>query len=342
MWTAFAGVEAMKKLLFTILSLALALLLCACRVRTTLIEPPVPEMPETATQEADAPARIGAPVEPQDTSDETPAEERGEPDADAPAERDEDATRREFEADASGELTPDAEAPLYTASDAPADASAPPAAPPAVEPAAVETEGAALTATETVPAEEAERLGADESGEVAESVLTYYQTLLESRLGNLFECKRLYVYWETDEDHRTIHRSSPEHQIILNAGAYDVSAKLQEDGLTVDDGWVLRKAPDAVVKVADGGALDAGAARELCIALAERPDWAGVSAVRERRVLVFSERLLDTQAGRTAAAVFLAKLLYPAQLEDVDADEALRALTEEAGGAYSGVYAYSM
>lgn len=58
---------------------------------------------------------------------------------------------------------------------------------------------------------------------------------------------------------------------------------------------------------------------------------------------MLSKRLLDTQAGRTAATVYLAKLLYPAQMEDVDADEALRALTKEASGsAYVGLYAYTM
>ena len=41
--------------------------------------------------------------------------------------------------------------------------------------------------------------------------------------------------------------------------------------------------------------------------------------------------------------VFLAKLMYPEQMEDVDAAEALRELTEEAAGsAYIGTYAVVM
>ena len=41
--------------------------------------------------------------------------------------------------------------------------------------------------------------------------------------------------------------------------------------------------------------------------------------------------------------VYLAKLMYPEQLADVDASEALRALTEEADGvAWAGQYAYIM
>lgn len=332
-----------------ILLLALALTLSACRTRVIAQEPAAVRAPqEPPAQETVAPVRIDAVAEApeelqqedQPQEQEPPQEQPSEPDA--PVEQNEDSERRAFSPSASGELTPDAETPLYTAAEQPADTMA------TVgdgEPGQgnAEAEGAALTATETLPADEAEQLGVDESGEIAESVLTYYLTLLDSRLGGLFECKRLYVYWETDEDHRTIHKTSSEHQIILGAGAYDVSAKLLEENLTVDDGWVFRKNPDAVVKVVDGGALDLIAAHALCEELAARPEWSGIGAIREGRTLVLSRQLLETQAGRTAATVYLAKLLYPAQMEDVDADEALRALTQEAfGGAYSGQYAYTM
>ncbi|MBE7008237.1 MAG: ABC transporter substrate-binding protein [Ruminococcaceae bacterium] len=335
----------MKKTVKIILLSVLALSLCACRVRTTLLESPAPDAPEAVTQEQSVPAAIDAvvPAPPAEQDVLPEPEEPSEPTAapDAPAERDESAERREFDASASGELAQDAETPLNLPSDAPAENNAPAGG--EGEPVNVEAEDASLTATETVPADESEQLGADEAGEVAQSVQTYYLTLLDSRLGNLFECKRLYVYWETEDDRRTIHKSSREHQLILDAGAYDVSAKLLEDGLTVDDGWVARKNPDAVVKIAPGGALDESAARTLCDELAARSEWQGIAAVREKRIIVLSGTLLDTQAGQTAAMVYLAKLLYPAQMEDVDADEALRALTEEAfGSAYAGAYAFTM
>ena len=314
----------MKRSLCVLLLLALTVSLFGCRVRTTLIEP---ESVDEASAEA--------------TSLEALQSEAAAPDAEGTAAQDENSDRREFAADASGELTPEAETPLYVPADEPAGA----AFPGSGEFGAVnaEAEGAELTATETISADEAERLGADDSGEVADSVLTYYLTLLDSRLGSLFECKRLNVYWETGEDHRTIHKSSVEHRLILGAGAYDVSAKLLEENLKVDDGWVFRKNPDAVVKVIDGGAMDAQLAEEACSELAARSGWAEVGAIRDGNVLVLSGRLLETQAGRTAAMVYLAKLMYPDQMEDVDADEALRALTEEAeGSAYIGLYAYAM
>ena len=314
-----------------ILSLLLALTLGGCRTRVVAPEPESVRQTEQARErEESAPPPAGGDVAPEtpDTDEETAPED--------------DAERREYDSDASGELADDAETPLYAPAEQPAEAVVA-AADGAGGPANVESGAAELTATETVPAEEAEQLGAGEDGAVADSMLTYYTTLLSDRVGPLFECKRLYVYWETAADHTTVYKDSPEHRMIVDAGAYDVSAKLLAENLMVDDGWVSRKNPDAVVKVADGGALDVGAARALCDALAARSEWGGVGAMRDGRVLVLSQRLLDTQAGRTAAMVYLAKLLYPDQMSDVDADEALRALTREAtGSAYSGTYAYYM
>ena len=203
-----------------------------------------------------------------------------------------------------------------------------------------------LTATETVPADQAENTGADESGQTAETALLYYQTLLEDRLSGLFECQRFYIYWETAEDYHTVHKSSDEHQIILNAGAYDVSAKLQNDALIVDDGWIQRKDPGVIVKVVERSVLGSGVsstrqAETVCGALKAREGWSGLDAVRNGRVILLSEELLSGQARRTGAAVLLAKAMYPSLFSDTDGGEALRALTQEAYGApASGTFIY--
>ena len=331
----------MKRSLGFLLTLALLLQLCACRVRTTLPSPEGPEAPrgeETLPPAAPPSAAPGPAASPEPAPPETPEQNAPEEEPDGPSGEAEDSERREYAPDAEGELTPEAETPLAAAAEAPGGNASPAEGEGA--PANVESEGAEKTALETLPAEEAEELGIQETGETADSMETYYLTLLDSRLGALFECKRLYVYWETDEDYRTVCRTSLEHRLILGAGAYDVSAKLLEENLTVDDGWISRKKPDVVVKVAGGGSLDA-AARSLGAELAARPGWEELPAVREGRVLLLSGRLLESRAGQIAAMVYLAKLTYPEQMEDVDPDEALRALTEEAGGSpWSGAYAF--
>ena len=194
------------------------------------------------------------------------------------------------------------------------------------------------TALLTVPADEAEESGVSEDGEAAESILQYYTTLLQDRGRSLFECKRLNIYWETDSDHITIYKTSPEHQMILGAGAYDVSARLLEENLRVDDGWVVRKNPDLIVKVVPGNVLGSGVsslenAETIKLELLSREGWNGISAVREGRVLLLSEELLREPYLQIGAMLTLAKTANPDLYEDVDAEEALKSLILDATGA---------
>ena len=326
----------MKRILLFLFTALLLLSLTACRSRTT-----VTETPDTAFS-----GENGTP----DTQDGTlPSEEQefsstvSTPDPDAPTEVDPEAERRTFSDTADAELTPDAENALAgngqgenaVGHNGEQEHSG-----------AAEAPDAPQTATETVGAENAEKTGADEAGKTADSSLNYYETLLADRLGSLFECQRLYVYWETAEDHVTVHKSSQAHQAILNAGAYDCASKLAADALTVDDGWIARKNPGAVVKIVDSFVLGSGVsstagAKAVRDTLAARDGWAELDAVKNGRIILLSQELLTTQARRTAAEVLLAKAMYPSLMSDTDAEEALRALTEEIDGrSLSGTFIF--
>ena len=314
----------MKRILLFLFTALLLLSLTACRSRTT-----VTETPDTAFS-----GENGTP----DTQDGTlPSEDQefsstvSTPDPDAPTEVDPEAERRTFSDTADAELTPDAENALA------GNGQGENAVGPNGEQehsGAAEAPDAPQTATETVGAENAEKTGADEAGKTADSSLNYYETLLADRLGSLFECQRLYVYWETAEDHVTVHKTSQAHQVILNAGAYDCASKLDADALTVNDGWIARKNPGAVVKIVDSSVLGSGVsspagAKAVRDALAARDGWAELDAVKNGRIILLSQELLTTQARRTAAEVLLAKAMYPSLMSDTDAEEAIRALTEE-------------
>ena len=203
------------------------------------------------------------------------------------------------------------------------------------------------TATQTVPASEAEQMGVSPDADEADSALTYYTVLLQDKMGSLFECQRLDVYWETKEDHVTIYKTSLEHELILNAGAYDVSARLLSENLCVDDGWIERKNPGVIVKVVDSSILGSGVhstagAQTVYRDLISRNGFAGVDAVRNRRVLILSEELLEAPYLQTAAMLLIAKTANRDALSDVDPDEALSMLMEEATGTFpSGAYYYT-
>ena len=203
------------------------------------------------------------------------------------------------------------------------------------------------TAVHTVSAEEAEQMGVSDDAEEADSAMTYYTVLLADRMGSLFECQRLYVYWETAEDHVTIFKTTPEHSLILNAGAYDVSARLLEENLHVDDGWIARKNPGVIVKAVDSsilgtGVLTAGKAHGIYTGLLSRNGWPSIDAVRNGRVILLSEGLLEAPYLQVLAMLAIAKAANPDLLEDVDLDKALEMLADEATGSIpSGIYYYS-
>ena len=201
------------------------------------------------------------------------------------------------------------------------------------------------TVTQTISAEEADRLGVNDEAPAADTATYYYTVLLQDRLRSLFECKRLYVYWETTEPYVTIFKDSEEHKMLLGAGAYDVAVKRMADDLTVDAGWVSRKSPDAIVKIVPAsvlgdGILSTALAAQIRDELCRRPDWNSLPAVQQNRVFLLSESLLKSAPLRTAAMVYLAKAMYPTLFEDVDVDEALRQLAAEDGLSISGAYVF--
>ena len=328
----------MKRTKILILLAALLLTLTGCRTRTTgsVLPPPGESGPATETE----PGQAEQPEPPEDD----PAEDGDtNPESDAPTVTDPDSDRKTYAQDADAEVVPGADHTLMQQGDGGKtpehDSNGAPGG-------AKDSDGGKKTAKETVPADQASQTGADQSGQTAETAQLYYQTLLEDRLSDLFECQRFYVYWETPEDYRTVHKSSDEHQIILKAGAYDASAKLQSDALTVDDGWIQRKNPGVIVKVVERSVLGSGVqstrqAEAVCSALKAREGWSQIDAVQNGRVILLSQELLSGGAGKTGAEVLLAKAIYPALFGDTDGDEALRALTQEAYGApASGTFIY--
>lgn len=356
----------MKYRRFTLLILVMILLfsLAGCGIRTRVFDG-AGDTDENEPEEITQMESILPPEEREETQPETTEEEQQEPEADemtepeeektpeeepdqtAPTEEDPNAERREYSSEASAEVSPDAETDVIAQAPE-TDALPAPQEGDSDDSAARETiEETELDVTETVPEDTAEDLSASNDGETADTALEYYQTLLDSRLKSQFECQKLYIYWETSTDYQTVYKTSIEHQIILLSGGYDVSAKLLEDALNVDDGWIGRKNPGAVVKCVDSSVLGSGvtstsSAQSVLSDMLLRPGWETMDAVKTETVILISDELMRSAAGQTAAAVYIAKEMYPTIFEDIDADGALKLLMEESAGTeVSGVYAYT-
>ncbi len=316
--------------------LGMTLLLCGCRTRTGT-------GPETLPADGDG-SRAEENVRGETISGENGPEEPG--DGEGPDSRTREnpgASRKEYDESAPAEIDPGTERLLH----GPGGGEGRSAPGEDAEVSARQVNDRAEKAAEqTVAAGEADRMGVSEDADAADSALTYFTVLLQDRTGSLFECKRQNAYWETDRDRVTIHRSSPEHALIGKAGCYDVSARLLPENLRVEDGWVVRKNPGLIIRIADGSVLGSGvpgdrAARALLESLRSREGWAGINAVRNRRILLLSGELLETPYGQAAALVLIAQTAYPDLFSDVNPEEMLQMLTEEATGTLpSGIFYY--
>lgn len=347
------------KIRFLLLLLCMALTLCGCRTRElSVLVPPQEEQiqplepeqkPEKPSSQPEPPADPAdqtppEPIEPpEEELPEEPAEPDTEPDTAAPTIENPDSSRKEYDQEAPAEVVPEADVILAAPSEEP------PAEPEIplenIAGTLTEEDPQANTATETLPSDEGDKMGVSEDSELTDTALVYYGVLLADRLGDLFECEKFDLYWENEADFATIHRSSKEHSLILDAGAYDVAAKLQENDLTVDAGWVQRKNPGMIVKLADSsvlgrGTMTTGSARAVRDSLLAREGWSSINACANGRVLILSNELLASQPKRIAAQLFIAKLAYPELFQDVDPKEALQTLTEEEGSSAAGIYAY--
>ena len=319
-----------------ILLLSVCLLFSGCRTRTTGIGR---EERENATETADT----VRPSQPGSVPDEENGGEEKEMDGETGERTQEnpEASRKEYDENAPAEIVPGTERTVHGPGEgggAFADGEETDAA------VAKLNENAEETASQTVAADQAEQMGVSEDGEEADSAMTYYTVLLQDRMGSLFECQRQNVYWETAEDRVTVFKTSLEHDLILNAGAYDVSARLLQENLRVDDGWIGRKNPNVIVKTVERGVLGTGvfstdAARKIRAGLLARDGFGSVDAVKNGRVLLLSEELLEAPHLQTAAMLLIAKTANPDVLSDVDMEKALNMLAEEATGSIpAGIY----
>lgn len=316
-----------QRLLLTLL--AAALLLGGCRVRTT------PDLPAGQEgRQAGIPA--GREQQPEGNADVTDMAD-SEPEVSDSGERSQDnpeANRKEYDETADTEIIPGA---AHIAAEEGTGEAAGTGTAEADRRESLLDEAAEKSATRIISAGEAERMGVAEDAKSAETAADYYRVLLQDRLGTLMECQRLYIYWETETEWRTVYRTSPEHRIIMDSGCYDVSARLTEERLQVDAGWVVRKNPDMIVRVVPAGVLGSGVysadeARQWRDGMFRREGWNGIPAVRTGRVALIAREMTEAPHMKLAAELLIAQTAYPELFGDVDVGEALKAMTEEATG----------
>jgi len=168
-------------------------------------------------------------------------------------------------------------------------------------------------------------------------LLATYSAILRQGVNAMFPCQQLYIYCETAEDLVTVGRGSALYRLMEDSGGRNVSSRLTVDMLTVTADWVVRRNPDAIVKFVDSTVLGSGvtsnlAASEVAQAMLARPDWGAIDAIRNSRVILLSQQMLDTEETRLAAQLLIAHMLYPELFAGIDVNGAVAELLRGVGG----------
>lgn len=119
--------------------------------------------------------------------------------------------------------------------------------------------------------------------------------------------KRPSVFWEVyDEPLMTCGSSTFPHAILEAAGARDIFSDLSGAWPRVSAEEVVRRAPDYVMGADDHGD------KLTAAAVAARPGWAGIPAVKNGRVVLFKADIVSRAGPRVAEGVrAVARALYP-------------------------------
>jgi len=177
-------------------------------------------------------------------------------------------------------------------------------------------------------------------------VLDHHAGILNRGLGSLFECQRLYVYFEHLADFYTVNRSSPQHALIIDSGGFNAAARRGNDALIVDADWVQRRNPAVIIRTVSPDILgrnitDTSRAQALRNEILERPGFENIHAILDRRVLLLSEELLQSYEGRLIAKLHIAHAMYPTLFADDNITEFYREIAAAGGVDYTiGIFAH--
>jgi len=177
-------------------------------------------------------------------------------------------------------------------------------------------------------------------------IVDRYTGVLNRGLGSLFECQRVYVYFERLAEFHTVNRTFAEHNLIINSGGFNAAARRANDALIVDTDWIVRRNPAVIIRLVDstilGGSItDTTRAAAIRNEILSREGFESISAVLHRQVLLISEELMTSDEGQLIAKISIAHVMYPTLFEDINLANVYSQIVEAGGLDYSmGIFVY--
>lgn len=174
-----------------------------------------------------------------------------------------------------------------------------------------------------------------------------YLDKVDAVVAKLKATEKVRVYFESWTNYSSAAEGSGYHDMIVAAGGINVFAGYGAAYPKPSPEAVLEKNPAAVLKntttsyCASGyTATDSSGMEGIRNSLLSRSGWAGIDAVINNKVWVISNEIIGG-AKKPIGTCYLAKLLYPEKLIDLDPAAMLKEYLEKYQGlTYKGVYVY--
>ena len=171
-------------------------------------------------------------------------------------------------------------------------------------------------------------LGAESVAKAFNQDVAAIQNLVAQRTKNVAPVS---AYWEGYTDYKSVGNGSGGAQLMTLAHVNSLTAGESIEYPVISDEWILERKPEVVVKMASGSKNILGptvgdytAAKALYGSIAARPGWSTIPAVTNKKVLILNSTVGTTAFGSAVAPLYIAKVAYPREFADVDADTITR------------------
>ena len=154
------------------------------------------------------------------------------------------------------------------------------------------------------------------------------------------------IYWEKEDEYTTVLKKDNETGLSKAASLKSISEELTD--AKTDKQIVKEKAPDVIIKTNayDSDILtlekaDTAKAKETVESIAAREGLSELEVCKDKKILMLSERIINTPLGSAMAPLYAAKMAYPEEMADVNPGDYLKSFFEKYWGAdLKGALAY--
>jgi iron complex transport system substrate-binding protein len=148
-------------------------------------------------------------------------------------------------------------------------------------------------------------------------------SLLESRLHDIGEEKRLRVYTEGYSDYAAHGAESGGTQLLTLLHAENIGKDLPGLSQTVSPEWIIEEDPDIILKMGSQDDMKSESLEDIRSRIMQRNGFDRIKAVKEGRVYVINGDLISSPRA-VAGVLYVARALYPDRFADIEPDDVLK------------------